>query len=92
VQLLHRQSDGAAAVVLAVMRGLVAAGAESPLAGSGQHDGADLARVAGTADRVDELVAGAAAKRVHLVGPVDGDPGRAVAHVVEDVFVVHGVE
>src|SRR5512133_1783254 len=40
---------------------------------------------------MDELVAGTAAKGVHLVGTVDGDPGGAVAHFVEDVFVVHGL-
>jgi hypothetical protein len=41
VQLFHRQADGAAAVVVAVVRGLVAAGAEGAVAGAGQHDGAD---------------------------------------------------
>ncbi len=46
VQFLHRQADGAAAVVVAVVRRLVAAGAEGLLAGTGQHDGADLAVVA----------------------------------------------
>jgi hypothetical protein len=40
VQLFHRQADGAAAVVVAVVGRLVAAGAEGLVAGAGQHDGA----------------------------------------------------
>ena len=88
VQLLHRQADGAAAVVVAVVRRLVAAGAEGAVAGAGQHDGADVAVVAGPVQRLDQLVAGLAAKGVHLVRAVDGDPGHAVADFVEDVFEI----
>ncbi len=91
VQLFHRQADGAAAVVVAAVRRLVAAGAEGLVAGAGQHDGADVAVVAGAVQRPDDLVAGLAAKGVHLLGPVDRDPGHAVAHFVEDVFEFHGV-
>jgi len=89
VQLLDRQSDGAAPVVVAVVRRLVAAGAERPLAGAGQHDAADLAVVARAVQRVDQLVAGGAAERVHLVRAVDRDPRNAVAHLVEEVLVFH---
>ena len=91
MQLFHRQADGAAAVIVAFVRGLVAAGAERLVAGAGQHDGADAAVVAGLVQRLDDLVAGLAAKRVHLLRPVDGDPGHAVAHFVQDVFEFHGV-
>lgn len=89
VQLFHRQADGAAAVVLAFVRGLIAAGAKGFLARAREHDHTDFPRIASPVDRMDELVAGASAKRVHLLGTVDRDPGRAVAHFVEDVFVIH---
>ena len=37
----------------------------------------------------DDLVAGLATKRVHLLGPVDRDPGDAIAVLVQDVFEFH---
>ena len=91
VQLFHGQADGTAAVVVAVVGRLVAAGAESPVASAGQHDGTDFAVVAGLVQRLDDFVASLAAKRVHLFRAVDGDPCHAVAHFVQDVFKVHGV-
>jgi len=91
VQLFHRQADGAATVILAFVRRLVTARAKRFFSGTRQHDHADFPRVAGLVDGVNQLVAGASAKRVHLVGAVDRDPGCAVAYFVEDVFVVHSV-
>ena len=91
VQFLHRQADRAAAVVIAVVRRLVAAGAEGPVAGAGQHDRADLLVVAGLVERLDQFVAGRAAEGVHLVGAIDDDPGDAVADLVDQVLELHGV-
>eukprot|EP01137_Pigoraptor_chileana_P034904 Opistho-2@28154 len=65
VQLFHRQADGAAPVVVAVVGRLVAAGAEGLLAGAGQHNGAHAAVVARAVERADDLVAGLAAEGVH---------------------------
>src|SRR5690606_20117781 len=89
VQFFHGQADGAAAIVVAVVRRLIAAGAKGTVAGTGQHDATHVAVVAGLVQGIDQLVAGLPAKGVHLLGPVDGDPGHAVADFVENVFVVH---
>src|SRR5690606_27641352 len=89
VEFFHRQADSAAPVVVTVVGRLVAAGAESPVASAGQHDGAHALVVARLVQRLDDLVAGLAAKRVHLVGAVDSDPGNGVANFVKDVFEFH---
>src|SRR5690606_32179653 len=75
------------AVVIAVVGGLVSAGAEGAVAGAGEHDRADRAVVAGAVEGADQLVAGLATERVHLVRPIDRDPGDRVADLVEDVRV-----
>ena len=85
----HRQADGAAAVVLAVVRGLVAAGAERLVAGAAEHDAADVLVPAGALKGVDQLIAGDAAKGVVFFRPVDGDVCGALAHFVQDVLVIH---
>jgi len=59
------------------------------IARAGEHDAADVAVVARLVQRLDQLVAGGAAERVHLVRTVDRDPGDAVADLVEDVVEVH---
>ena len=51
LELVDRQADDAAPVVLALMRALVAAGAERLVAGAGQHDGGDRLVVAARAGR-----------------------------------------
>src|SRR5690606_26135532 len=66
-----------------------AGGATGRVAGTGQHDATHVAVVASRVQGIDQLVAGLPAKGVHLLGPVDGDPGHAVADFVENVFVVH---
>ncbi|OWW20793.1 hypothetical protein AYR66_16255 [Noviherbaspirillum denitrificans] len=91
VQLFHRQADGAAAVVVAVVGRLVAAGAERTVAGACQHNRADIAVVASLVQRLDDFVAGLAAERVHFFRTVDRDPGNGVAHFIDDVFEFHGV-
>jgi hypothetical protein len=65
---------------------IVATGAKGPVTGAGQDDGTDFFVVAGLVQRLDDLVAGLAAKRVHLLRAVDRDPGNGVAHFVQDVF------
>ena len=90
LHLLHRQADHAAAVVVALVRRLVAAGAERLIARARQHDRADPLVPTGAGECVDQLLAGPAAEGVHHLGAVDGDGGDAVGHLEQDVFVLHG--
>ena len=91
VQLFHGKTDGAPTVVVAVVSRLVAACAKRALAGTGQHDAADVAVVTGLVQGLDDLVTGGAAKGIHLFGAVDRDPGHAIAVFVQDVFELHVV-
>src|SRR5689334_4376381 len=68
---------------------LVAAGAASLGSGAGQHDRRDRLVPSGLVEGVDQLLAGLAAKRIILVRPVDGDPGRGASDVIGDVAVLH---
>src|SRR5437773_10680930 len=52
---VDRQSNHATAVILAFMRGLIAAGAECLLARTGQDDACDLSVVSGGVEGLDEL-------------------------------------
>src|SRR5262249_18080216 len=85
LQLLDRQTDGAAAAVAARMRALVGAGAEGAVAGAGQHDHRDALVPAGAAEGVDELLAGLRRKGVVLFRPVDGDARDAVADLEQHI-------
>ncbi|MNJ60882.1 hypothetical protein D3C77_566440 [compost metagenome] len=89
LQLFHRQADEAAAVVLAFMGALVAAGAEGLVSRAGEDDDADGLVPAGAVEGVDQLHAGLAAKGVVAFRAIDGDGGDAVFLFVQDVFVVH---
>jgi hypothetical protein len=89
VQFLDRQPRGAAAVVLARMRRLVAARTERAVAGAGDHDGGDLLVPAGLHHRVQHFLDRLAAKCIHHVWSVDGDVGDLVALFVDDVLVAH---
>lgn len=68
---------------------LIAAGAESAVAGAGKHDRADVLVIPGLVEGADQLVASLAAERIHLVRAVDDDPGDAVARFIDQVFVGH---
>ena len=78
LQLLDRHAVGAAAVVVAVVHRLVAAGAEGAVAGAGQHDDADVSVPAGLEEGLDQLLDGVRAEGVHHLGAVDGDGGDAL--------------
>jgi len=71
------------------MGDLVAAGAEGAIAGAGENDGPDIFVVAGLIQSLDQFIAGRAAKRVHLLGAVDRDPGHAITNLVDQVFKLH---
>ena len=89
---LYRQPDRTAPAVAAVfcVRGLVAAGAERLVAGSGEHDDADVTVPARLAEGLDQFFAGSAVERVVDFRPVDGDGGDAVRFGVDDVLEFHG--
>ena len=55
----------------------------------GQHDHANVVGVACLVNRVDQLITRLTAKGIHFFGPVDGDPRRAVAYFIQNIFVVH---
>jgi hypothetical protein len=87
VQFLHRQADGAAAVIGTFMRRLVAAGAERLAAGAGQYDDADCLAPTGTPEGVEKFVAGFAAKGIVFGRAVEGDGCHPVLFFVKNVFV-----
>jgi hypothetical protein len=89
VQLFHRQTNGAATVVAALVRRVITARAKCALACTGKDDSADGLVVAGFVESTIEFVAGLATERIHFVSAIDRDPGDAVAHVVDDVVEVH---
>ena len=85
------QTDGAAAFVSAIMFRLIAAGAERPVAGATEHDHPDIPVPPGPAERVGQFVAGPGAKGVVDLGAVDNDPGRALALLIQNIFVRYGI-
>ena len=91
VQFFDWQADGTAPVVLSFMCRLIATCTERSVSGTGQDDAPDLPVVTSFLKGIDQLVAGLAAKSVHLFGSVDGDPRNAVFHLVDNVGVVHSV-
>jgi hypothetical protein len=93
VQPVHVEADAARAAVPSLRAlALVAAGGERPIAGAGEHHDPDVAVLPGGAEGRDQLVDGPGAEGVQHLRPVDGDPGHAVARVVEDVLEGrHGV-
>ena len=92
VEPVHVHAEARAARVAAPgPLALVAAGRERLVSGAGQHDDPHLRVAPGGAEGADQLVHGLGAEGVAHFGAVDGDPGDAVAGVVEDVVVGHGV-
>jgi len=69
---------------------LIAAGAESVLAGPGEDDCSDFEVVAGASECVAQLGQRLGPKGVSALRPVDRDLGQAVALLVEDVAVLAG--
>src|SRR2546426_8185 len=68
---------------------LIAAGRERLVPGAGEDDYADRAVGPRGAERADQLVDRERAEGIAHLGPVDGDPGDAIARLVEDVLVRH---
>ena len=89
VQFFHGKADRPAAIVLAGMGRLVAAGAKGFFARARQNDDTDVVVIARTVECMDQFVAGFPAKCVHPVRTVDRDPGGPVSHFIQDVFVFH---
>ena len=87
LQFVDRQADGAAALVGALVRALVGAGAERAVAGAAQHDHGDRLVPAGAAERVDQFLAGLRGEGVVFFRAVDRDLRDAVAHIEQDVLV-----
>ena len=90
MQLFHRQANGAATVIVAVVGGLVTAGAKGSVARAREHNGAHLVVITRLVESLDQFIAGGATKGIHLVGTIDGDPGNAIAGFVKYVFELHG--
>ena len=82
---LDRQSDDTAAAVAAVLRALVAAGAERLVAGAGENDDADALVVVRVLEGNNQFLAGVGGEGVVGLGPVDGDGGNAIGLGVEQV-------
>src|SRR5579872_4123833 len=89
VQFLHGQPYGATPVIIAVVRGLIAACAESAVASAGEHDATDLLVISGLVERLDQFVTGLAPKSVHLLRTVDNDPRHSIARLVNQIFEFH---
>src|SRR5215211_9178023 len=90
VHLFHGEAQGAASAVASLVRRLVAACRESPLAGAGEDDHADRSIPCGAAEGVDQLLAGAGAERVEDLRSVDGHARHPIGGRIEDVLIVHG--
>jgi hypothetical protein len=70
---------------------LIASLAKGAITGTGEDDCTDRSVVARFVKRLNELVAGGAAKRNHLFQAVDDDPCHAIAVFVNNVFKFHDV-
>src|SRR5882724_5898675 len=78
-------------LVTALLAGrLIAPGAERLVAGARQDDGADRAIGPGLLERVDQLIDGLHAKRVHHLRTVDRDGRHTFFGLVTNVFEAHG--
>ena len=89
MQLFHRKPDGPPAIVIAVVCGLVAAGAECAIARPSEYDCTDILVVACLVQGLDQLIASLATERVHLLRSIDNDPGNAVADFIDEIFELH---
>src|SRR5258708_7158576 len=85
LQLVDRQSYDAAAVILSLVRGLVAAGAEGLVAGTRQHDAPNVAVVCGKLESLNQFFQRLAAKGIIDLGTIDNDPGGTIADFVDHI-------
>ncbi len=90
LEFVNRQADDAAAIILAVLGALVAAGAEGLVAGAGQHHARHPAVIGGQLEGRDHFLDRLRAEGVVQLGPVDDDPGGPAADFIEDVFELGG--
>jgi hypothetical protein len=70
---------------LSLVRGLVSAGAEGLVAGACQHDARYIAVIRGELEGLKEFFKRLAAKGIVYLGPIDNDPGGAIADFVDHI-------
>jgi hypothetical protein len=88
VQFFQRQPDGPAPAIAALMGSLVAAGAKRLVARAGEHDHPDRPVPSGLVECVDQFVAGAGAKCVVSIRPVNGNSCNAFMNPQNNVGIV----
>ena len=89
LQFFNRQADHAAAIILPIMRALIATSAKGAIARTSQHNHADRFVPTRAVQRMDQFFAGLAAKGIHHLRAIDGDGCNTILRFKQNILIGH---